>query len=190
VRANTVELPGVYLIELMQHADERGFFSEVYNKKTFAAASIDCDWVQDNHVLSTNSGTLRGLHFQRPPHAQAKLVRVNRGAVYDVVVDLRVGSPSYGRWLGIILSASFWNAIYVPRGFAHGYLTLDVESEVQYKVDAYYTPDFESGIVWNDPDLAIEWPLKGSLPVVSQKDRELMRFIDFASPFVYEIESK
>jgi dTDP-4-dehydrorhamnose 3,5-epimerase len=188
VRVKSLELPGVYLIQLIKHEDRRGFFSETYSKRNFAAASIDCDWVQENHIVSTKPGTLRGLHFQRPPHAQAKLVRVNRGAVYDVVVDLRVGSPSYGRWISKVISALSWNSIYIPKGFAHGYLTLDADSEVQYKVDAYYAPDFESGIVWNDLTLAIDWPLKG-LPVISQKDRELKSFVDLASPFVYEMES-
>jgi dTDP-4-dehydrorhamnose 3,5-epimerase len=185
VKVTNAGIPDVYLIELSQLGDERGFFSEIYNKKSFAAASIDSDWVQDNHVFSNNAGTLRGLHFQRPPYAQAKLVRVSRGTIYDVVVDIRKGSPSFGRWVSAIVSASLWNAILVPKGFAHGYLTLEEFSEVQYKVDAFYASECEAGIVWNDPDLAIDWPLNGTRPLLSARDRDLPRFNDIDSPFVH-----
>jgi dTDP-4-dehydrorhamnose 3,5-epimerase len=185
VKFTQLTIPDVYLIQFKKFQDDRGFFSEVYSKRNFAAAAINCEWVQDNHVLSSEAGTLRGLHFQRPPHAQAKLIRVSRGAIYDVAVDIRKGSPFFGQWTAAIVSEASWNEIFIPKGFAHGYLTLEPDSEVQYKVDGYYAPEFEAGILWNDPDVAIDWPMKGLRPLLSMKDRSLPPLAEVDSPFVH-----
>lgn len=185
MRITSLAIRDVYLIELMKFKDARGFFSEVYSKKSFSDVAMDFCWVQDNHALSKQTGTLRGLHFQWPPHSQAKLIRVSRGAVFDVAVDIRQGSPSFGQWVGAVISAASWNAMLVPKGFAHGYLTLAPYSEIQYKVDAYYAPDHEGGIAWDDPDLAIDWPLRGTRPLLSTKDKNLPSFADFHTPFVH-----
>ncbi len=152
-----------------RHQDARGFFSETYSRRALAEAGIDTEFVQDNHSLSVLQGTLRGLHFQTPPAAQAKLVRVVRGAIVDVAVDIRVGSPSYGRHVSCRLSAEEWNQLYVPVGFAHGFCTLEPDTEVIYKVSAYYAPEHDRGLLWNDPALAIDWPV--SEPLLSEKDR-------------------
>jgi dTDP-4-dehydrorhamnose 3,5-epimerase len=150
--------------------DARGFFSETFNQADFAAHGIEVPWVQDNHVYSSGEGVLRGLHFQRPPFAQAKLVRVVRGSVFDVVVDIRQGSPSFGKWLGIELSAARWNMLYVPIGFAHGYLTLG-EAEVVYKVSAPYAPGHALAVRFDDPAIGVEWPLPATRLVLSEADR-------------------
>lgn len=169
-----------------KHGDHRGFFSEVYNKHALAEAGIHIDFVQDNHSLSAEKGTVRGLHFQTPPFAQDKLVRVARGAVFDVAVDLRRGSPSYGRHASAVLSAEAWNQLLVPIGFAHGFMTLEPDTEVIYKVSRYYAPDHDEGLLWNDPDLDIDWPLGPDAAVLSEKDRNLPRLKEVESPFVYE----
>ncbi|MGE4297582.1 MAG: dTDP-4-dehydrorhamnose 3,5-epimerase [Desulfovibrionaceae bacterium] len=176
--------PGLFVIEPKVFGDARGFFMETYRRRLFEAHGLDREFVQANHAKSGQAGVLRGLHFQTPPHAQAKLVRVSAGAVYDVVVDLRVGSPTYGAWYGLELSAANFVQLFIPRGFAHGYWTLTPDVEFQYMVDAYYAPDHDAGLVWNDPDLAVTWP--GDAPILSAKDAALPRFKDFASPFVYE----
>lgn len=152
--------------------DERGFFSETFHAGKLAAHGIDLVWVQDNHAYSEAAGVLRGLHFQRPPMAQAKLVRVIRGAIIDVVVDIRTGSPSFGKWLAVELSAAQWNQLYVPVGFAHGYLTLSKGAEVLYKVSALYSPGDEQAIRYDDPTIGIDWPDLGTDLVLSDKDRE------------------
>src|SRR5690606_10089998 len=148
-------IPEVKLIVPARHGDTRGFLSETYNKRVLAAAGITVDFLQDNHSLSADSGTVRGLHFQIPPFAQTKLVRVVRGAIYDVAVDLRAGSPTFGRHVAVVLSAEDWNQLLIPAGFAHGFCTLTAEAEVLYKVDQYYSLDHDRGLLWNDPDLAI-----------------------------------
>jgi dTDP-4-dehydrorhamnose 3,5-epimerase len=181
-----LKLPGVILVKPRRFSDARGYFSETYNEKTFRAAGITADFVQDNQSLSTQRGTIRGLHFQLPPAAQGKLVRVLQGSVYDVAVDLRVGSPTYGRWDGATLTAEGGEQIYVPRGFAHAFCTLEPDTVVAYKVDDFYAPASDSGLIWNDPTLAIEWPVAANEVVLSDKDQKLGRFADFASPFVYE----
>ena len=152
-----------------RHEDERGFFSETYSRRALAETGIDTEFVQDNHSLSVPLGTLRGLHFQAPPAAQAKLVRVVRGAIFDVAVDIRAGSPSYGRHVSCRLSAQEWNQLYIPAGFAHGFCTLEPDTEVIYKVSDYYAPEHDRGLLWNDPALGIEWPV--SEPLLSEKDR-------------------
>ena len=182
-----LSIPDVLLLEPRRFDDERGFFSEVYNARDFAEADLSYDWVQINHAMSREKGTLRGLHFQMPPYAQAKLIRVTRGAVFDVAVDIRVGSPTFGEWACVILSAKAWNQVLVPKGFAHGYLTLEPETEVVYNVDDYYAPEADSGVIWNDPDLAIDWPLDGIEPVLSAKDRALPRLSEIDSPFKYGV---
>lgn len=176
------DIPGPVEIVLGKHGDQRGFFSETYNRADFARHGIGETWVQDNHVFSSQGGVLRGLHFQCPPQAQAKLVRVSRGSIFDVVVDIRTGSPSFGRWLGVELSAERWNMLYVPEGFAHGYVTLDA-AEVIYKVSALYTPAAERSIRFDDPAIGVEWPLAASAIVVSEKDRQAGTLADAAGIF-------
>ncbi|PEU72422.1 dTDP-4-dehydrorhamnose 3,5-epimerase [Priestia megaterium] len=148
--------------------DHRGFFTESYNRDLFHRNGIDMDFIQDNHSLSQQSGTLRGMHYQLSPKAQTKLVRVTRGAIYDVIVDIRKGSPTYGQWQGFILSADNKRQLLVPTGFAHGFCTIVENTEVQYKVDELYSPEHDRGIAWDDPALAIDWPVQH--PVLSEKD--------------------
>jgi len=164
-------LEGPRLIAPARHGDARGFFSETWSRTAFAAIGIDCDFVQDNHSLSHVKGTVRGLHFQTPPFAQAKLVRVARGAVFDVAVDIRQGSPNFGRHVAVKLSAENWYQLFVPPGFAHGFCTLQPDTEVLYKVSAAYAPAHDKGLLWNDPALAIDWPVKADEAMVSDKDR-------------------
>jgi dTDP-4-dehydrorhamnose 3,5-epimerase len=169
-------IPDVKLIRMRRHEDERGFFSETYSARSLAGAGITCPFVQDNHSLSALAGTVRGLHFQIPPHAQAKLVRVVRGAVLDVAVDLRVGSPTFGRHVAATLSAAEWNMLFIPEGFAHGFCTLTPETEVVYKASRFYEPTHDRGIAWDDPALGIDWPVDPASAVVSLKDRHLPGF--------------
>ena len=166
-----------------KHGDHRGFFSEAYNKQALAEAGVDIDFVQDNHSWSAERGTVRGLHFQTPPFAQDKLVRVVRGTVFDVAVDLRRKSPTYGRHVSVVLSAEAWNQILVPIGFAHGFMTLEPDTEVVYKVSNYYVPDHDEGLLWNDPDLAIPWPLDAGAAILSPKDGKLPKLAEIDSPF-------
>ena len=166
-----------------KHGDHRGFFSEAYNKQALAEVGVDVDFVQDNHSLSAERGTVRGLHFQAPPFAQDKLVRVVRGTVFDVAVDLRRKSPTYGRHVSVVLSAEAWNQILVPIGFAHGFMTLEPDTEVVYKVSNYYVPDHDEGLLWNDPDLAIPWPLDAGAAILSPKDGKLPKLAEIDSPF-------
>jgi dTDP-4-dehydrorhamnose 3,5-epimerase len=161
--------------------DERGFFLESYSKKIFEENGISADFIQDNHSLSVQKGVLRGLHFQNPPFTQAKLVRVTKGKVYDVVVDLRKDSETFGKWEGFELSSDNFQMLFVPRGFAHGFITLEDNTEFQYKCDEYYNKESEGGIIWNDPDLNINWQIGN--PVLSEKDKMHPRFRDFKSPF-------
>jgi dTDP-4-dehydrorhamnose 3,5-epimerase len=176
------------LIKPRRHTDERGWFSETYNRRTLAAVGVTGDFVQDNHAYSRQSFVLRGLHFQAPPAAQTKLVRCVAGAIWDVAVDIRRGSPTYGRHVAAELTAENGWQLLVPRGFAHGYLTLRPDTEVQYKVDAYYAPQTEGGLLWDDPDLALPWPLEGETPMVAAKDEALPRLAGFESPFDYDGE--
>lgn len=185
LEARPVDIPGLLLITPKRFGDARGFFCETYNAKSFRAAGIDCSFVQDNHSLSAEAGTVRGLHFQRPPHAQAKLIRVSRGAIYDVAVDIRRGSPTYGKWSAVELSADNWSQLFVPPGFAHGFCTLTPNTEVLYKVDALYAPEADAGILWNDPALAINWPSFAGKQV-SGKDATLPRLADIQSPFAID----
>lgn len=177
----------VLVLSPRRFEDERGWFSEVYSERAFAGLAPGERFVQDNHSLSRPAYTLRGLHFQRPPRAQAKLVRCVRGAIYDVAVDIRAGSPTYGRWVGATLSADNGRQLFVPVGFAHGFLTLEPDSEVIYKVTDFYSPADDGGLAWSDPDIAVDWPLPaGAEPVLSPKDAALPRLAAFESPFPYD----
>jgi dTDP-4-dehydrorhamnose 3,5-epimerase len=164
-------IPDVLLIEPRRHGDARGFFSETYSAPVLAAAGFDKPFVQDNHSLTEKRGTLRGLHFQRPPRAQDKLIRVARGAVFDVAVDIRARSPTFGRWVGEVLSAENWRQLLVPRGFAHGFLTLTDACEVLYKVTDIYAPELEAGLAFDDPELGIDWPIPVEEIVTNARDR-------------------
>ncbi len=179
------EIADVKVLVPVRHGDHRGFFSEVYNRERLEAAGISIDFVQDNHSRSAERGTVRGLHFQVPPFAQAKLVRVVRGAVFDVAVDLRRGSPTFGRHVTVTLSADDGNQVLVPAGFAHGLMTLEADTEVVYKVSEHYAPDHDRGILWNDPALGIEWPIPTAGAVLSDKDRAQPVLADFETPFAY-----
>lgn len=174
-------LDGLVLIKPRAHGDARGFFMETWRRDLMEKAGLRADFIQDNLARSEKAGVLRGLHFQKPGQAQAKYIGVTRGAVFDVAVDLRAKSRTFGQWRSFILSAENKYRLFVPRGFAHGYLTLEPDSEVLYKVDAPYAPDLEGGIIWNDPDLGVSWPLE--VPQLSEKDRLLPRLRDFVSPF-------
>ncbi len=185
---NVIEtaIPDVKLITPKRHGDHRGFFSETFNARALHEAGIDTPFCQDNHSKSAQVGTLRGLHFQRPPFAQTKLVRVLKGRILDVAVDIRRGSPWYGRHVVAELSDENWQQILVPKGFAHGFVTLEPDTEVFYKVDGYYAPDHDAGIAWNDPDLAIDWAFEEASVVLSSKDAEQPAFRDLPDHFVYE----
>lgn len=164
---------GLGVTEIIPHrfGDARGFFAETWQRERFAQSGIVQDWMQDNQSLSAEPYVLRGLHLQKVPHVQAKLIRVLKGSIFDVAVDVRPGSASFGRWVSRILSAQDFNQLYVPEGFAHGFLTLEPGVEVLYKVSAPYAPECERSVAWNDPDLAISWPLPaGQRPLLSSKD--------------------
>jgi len=171
-------------IKPQRHGDHRGFFAETYSRRKYSELGIDVGFVQDNHSLSREVGTLRGLHFQAPPHAQAKVVRCGRGAIFDVAVDIRRGSPTYGEWEGYELTAENGDQLYVPVGFAHGFLTLEPDSEIVYKCSDYYAPETEGAIRWSDPDIGIDWPT-GSDPILSDKDAAAHLLSDLESPFVF-----
>jgi dTDP-4-dehydrorhamnose 3,5-epimerase len=170
----------------VRHGDARGWFTESYSKRRLEELGVVEDFVQDNHSFSAARGTLRGLHFQAPPHGQAKLVRCLAGAIWDVAVDLRQGSPTYGKWVGCELTAAGGEQLYVPVGFAHGFLTLTENAEVAYKTSDYYAPQCDGGIAWDDPDIGLPWPLEGAAPMLSDKDRGLPRLAAFDSPFAYD----
>src|SRR5262245_10737228 len=169
-----------------RYGDSRGWFSESFHRERLRDAGIGCDFIQDNQSSSSSSGTLRGLHFQLPPAGQAKLVQVLKGSVLDVVVDVRNGSPTYGKHVSVKLSADNNHQLYVPVGFAHGFLTLENDVQVMYKVSHYYEPKLDSGIRWNDPDIAVQWPIKDSEIALSEKDRRLPFLKEFSSPFPYD----
>lgn len=181
-------MESVIKIEPQRHGDHRGFFAETYSRARYANLGGGIDFVQDNHSMSTHAGTLRGLHFQAPPHAQAKLVRCGRGAIFDVAVDIRKGSPTYGHWVGHELSEDNGHQLYVPVGFAHGFVTLRPNSEIVYKCSDYYAPEVEGAINWNDPDIGIDWPMSNDL-TISDKDRTAKVLSELDSPFVMGVNS-
>jgi len=170
-----------WLIRPEMHRDARGFFVETYTRKMFDSHGITAAFIQDNHSMSVTPGVLRGLHLQRPPFTQSKLVRVIHGAIFDVVVDLRKDSPTFGQWEGFSLTDEDASMLFVPKGLAHGFCTIAPRTEVIYKVDEYYAPNHDGGLRWNDPDLGIRWPVDA--PVLSEKDKLLPLFKDFVSPF-------
>jgi dTDP-4-dehydrorhamnose 3,5-epimerase len=175
----------VLLIPSRRHGDARGWFTETYNRDTFAALGIECTFVQDNHSLS--AFTLRGLHFQIPPHGQDKLVRCIQGRIFDIAVDIRRGSPTYGQWVGAELSAENGHQLFIPIGFAHGFLTLEPDCQVTYKCSDTYAPAHDGGIRWDDPAIGIDWPMPaGTPPQLSAKDAIQPLLTDFDSPFVYD----
>lgn len=164
-----LKLADAFVLEPVVHGDHRGFFMESYNDSLFQQHGISFNFIQDNQSLSAEAGVLRGLHYQLNPKAQTKLIRVLTGAIYDVIVDIRKSSPTFGQWVGVILSEHNHRQLLVPKGFAHGFCTLVPHTQVLYKVDEYYSPENDRGILWNDPDLGIDWPT--SNPVLSDKDR-------------------
>lgn len=178
-------LSGVMIVTPRRFADARGWFSEVWNKAALAAAGITSDFVQDNHSQSRATGTLRGLHYQSPPHAQAKLVRCSRGRILDVAVDIRRGSPTFGHWTGIEISAEDGRQLFVPAGFLHGFVTREDDCEVLYKCSDVYAPDCDGAVRFDDPDLAIDWGIAPGAAILSDKDRAAPPFRNFATPFVY-----
>jgi dTDP-4-dehydrorhamnose 3,5-epimerase len=177
-----LEIDAVKLVRPRRFGDPRGYFVETWHRNRFAEHGIDVDFVQDNASFSRHPGTIRGLHFQRAPAVQAKLVRVVRGAVWDVAVDLRRNSPSFGRYVSATLTAEGGEQLFVPVGFAHGFCTLEPDTEAAYKVSGFYSPEHDNGIIWNDPAIAIEWPLGGNEPVLSEKDGRLPRLSEI-EPF-------
>lgn len=178
-----LDIPDVKIIRPKKFGDHRGFFSETYSRKAFEAAGLHYDFVQDNQSLSVEVGTVRGLHFQLPPFAQDKLVRVVRGAILDVAVDIRTGSPTYGRHVSAVVSAEEWNQILVPVGFAHGFCTLEPNTEVVYKVTNFYSAAHDRGLLWNDPDLGIEWPVAADKALLSDKDLKHPRLAELGECF-------
>jgi dTDP-4-dehydrorhamnose 3,5-epimerase len=184
VSTYSVKLPR--LIVPKRHVDDRGWFSEIFHQERLRDIGITCRFVQDNQSSSKQAGTLRGLHFQLPPAAQAKLVTVVKGRILDVAVDIRRGSPTFGKYVSTEVSSETGHQLYIPVGFAHGLLTLENDVVVMYKASDYYAPTHESGIRWNDPDIAFPWPLKDANIIISDKDRRLPLLKEFASPFAYD----
>ncbi len=182
MQVEKTKLNGVLIITPRRFGDARGFFAETWNHETYRDKGIDLTFVQDNHSLSATPGTLRGLHFQTLPRAQAKLVRCGRGALFDVAVDLRAESATYGQWVGVELSAENGRQVLIPAGFAHGFVTRAPDTEICYKCSDTYAPEHEVALAWDDPDLAIDWGLQGA-PVLSQKDAEAPGFAGFKTPF-------
>jgi dTDP-4-dehydrorhamnose 3,5-epimerase len=179
----SLEIDAVKLVRPRRFPDFRGFFVETWNRKAFAHNGIDVDFVQDNCSYSRQAGTIRGLHYQKAPVGQAKLVRVVRGAAFDVAVDLRRDSPSYGRHVAAGLTADGGEQLFVPVGFAHGFCTLEPDTEVAYKVSQFHSPEHDAGIAWDDPEIGIEWPLAGQPPILSDRDRSMPRLSEVDAPF-------
>lgn len=185
MQAEVTALPGVVVVTPRKFGDDRGWFVETWNSATMAKAGLDIGFVQDNHSMSAKAGTLRGLHYQRPPHAQTKLIRCVRGAILDVAVDFRRGSPTFGKWVAVELSAENGRQLLVPQGFLHGFVTRADMTEVQYKCSDVYAPDCDAGIRWDDPEIGIDWGLIAP-PVLSAKDQTQPLLRDVESPFVWE----
>jgi dTDP-4-dehydrorhamnose 3,5-epimerase len=179
-------LAGLLILSPARFGDARGYFSESWNRRLLADMVIDVDFVQDNHSLSSLAGTVRGLHFQSPPHAQIKLVRCGRGRLFDVAVDIRVGSPTYGRWTGVELSAENGKQLLVPAGFLHGFVTREADTEIVYKCSDYYARDCDGAVRYDDPDIGVDWGLGAGDAVTSDKDTNAPFLRDFQSTFVFE----
>ena len=186
MQVETTQLPDVKMLSPPRFGDDRGYFCETWNSQKVAETGIKIDFVQDNESVSRYAGTVRGLHYQAPPFAQAKLVRVVAGAILDVAVDVRVGSPDYGKWVSVELSACNGRQLLVPRGFLHGFVTLAPDTHVIYKVDNFYNAEADGAVIWNDPDLAIDWGGGCDVAVLSAKDAAAAGFASWTSPFVYE----
>jgi dTDP-4-dehydrorhamnose 3,5-epimerase len=186
VEVETTSIPEVKIVRPKRVGDDRGFFCEWYNRAALAAQGINAGFIQDNMALSVRKGTVRGLHFQAPPFAQAKLVGCVRGAVFDVAVDIRRGSPSFGRHIAVELSAANGCQLFIPAGFAHGYCTLEDNSVLFYKVDAGYSPQHDAGVLWQDPDIGIAWPVTPEAAQLSKKDTTLPRLKDLPPIFSYD----
>ena len=178
-------LSGVLILEPRRFGDARGFFCESWNKQTLKEAGITVDFVQDNHSLSAAAGTVRGLHYQSPPHAQAKLVRCGRGRFFDVAVDVRRGSPTYGRWVGVELSFDNGLQLLIPAGFLHGFITREAETEIIYKCSDYYAPECDGAVRFDDPGIGINWGIEPGVAILSDKDRDAPLLSAFDSPFRY-----
>jgi len=182
------KLSGVLVITPGRFGDHRGFFAETYSRRMYADLGIDMEFVQDNHSLSAEVGTVRGLHFQAPPFAQDKIVRCGRGVIFDVAVDIRRGSPTFGQWVGYELSAENGKQLFVPAGFAHGFMTLQADSEIVYKCSEYYAPESEGSLRWDDPEIGIDWPSAGEA-ILSGKDVEAPALAELETPFTWESPS-
>jgi len=178
MQVEETKIPAVKIVTPDKHGDVRGFFSEVYNKSVWEKLGIHLEFVQDNHSFSAAVGTLRGLHFQTPPYAQDKLIRVGRGSILDVAVDIRRSEPTFGRYVAVELSAENWRQLLVPIGFAHGFVTLEPDTEVLYKTTANYSPAHDRGVAWDDPDIGVTWPLPSGGLLLSDKDRRWPRLKD------------
>ncbi|HKL06944.1 MAG TPA: dTDP-4-dehydrorhamnose 3,5-epimerase [Roseovarius sp.] len=188
MKVTQTKLPGVLLLEPRRFGDDRGFFSESWSRKTLAEHGVDIDFVQDNHSVSAAVNTVRGLHFQSPPHAQAKLVRCGRGRLFDVAVDIRKGSPTFGQWVGYELSFANGLQLLIPEGFLHGFSTREPDTEIIYKCSDYYAPECDGAVRFDDPDLAIDWGLSGDA-ILSDKDANAPLMAQFDSPFTYGEQS-
>ena len=186
MRILETDIADIKLLKPVRHVDTRGFFSEVFKENVLREHGIEIHFVQDNHAFSARVGVVRGLHFQIPPFAQASLLRVTAGSILDVAVDIRWGSPSFGRHFAGALSAADWNQIFIPEGFAHGYCTLKPDTEVIYKVNAYYSPEHDRGLLWSDPALGIAWPVSANEALVSDKDLAHPVLSHLPRYFVYE----
>ena len=186
IEVSDTAIPEIKLITPRYFSDARGWFSETWTKPKMAAAGLDFDFMQDNHSFSSQTNTLRGLHYQAPPFAQAKLVRVGRGAVLDVAVDIRMGSPTYRKWISAELSAENGAQLLIPEGFLHGFLTLQPDTEVLYKVNAPYSGDADGAVHFDDPTLAVDWGVSTADVVLSNKDAAAPCFAGFHNPFTYE----
>jgi dTDP-4-dehydrorhamnose 3,5-epimerase len=184
--ASPTKIPGLLSISVTRHGDARGFFAETYNQKSYSRAGIETLFVQDNHSVSEFSRTVRGLHYQSPPHAQAKLVRCGRGSLFDVAVDIRVGSPTYGHWHGEVLSSENGRQLYIPEGFAHGFMTLEDDTEIVYKCSDFYARECEGAVRFDDPDIGVDWPSVDGGTTLSEKDAIAPMLRDVKSPFNFE----
>jgi len=180
------DLSGVVVLTPARFGDARGFFSESWSAARMAEAGLDFEFVQDNHSLSEKVGTVRGLHYQAPPHAQAKLVRCGRGRLLDVAVDIRRGSPTYGKWIAVELSFENGKQLLIPRGFLHGFVTLEPDTEIIYKCDDYYSPECDGAVRFDDPDIGVVWGIDSNKAILSEKDEKAVSMKGFDSPFVYE----
>lgn len=186
MKCQPTSLPDVILLLPQRFSDARGWFSETWSSETLASLGMDISFVQDNHSYSAAAGTLRGLHYQRSPYAQDKLVRCTRGAIWDVAVDMRRGSPNFGCWVGVDLTPENSRQLLIPKGFLHGFVTREPHSEVQYKCTNYFAPECDGAVRWNDPDLAIDWGLNGTTPVLSDKDMAAPAFQDVPPIFDWD----